>query len=366
MRAYIHIPFCNQKCSYCKFALTPIFSEFQRKKYIHTLCQEIQKKISKYKIKNISSIYFGWWTPSILPIEEVSKILSLFPKNIPEITFESNPEDINEAYIDKLFSLGITRLSIGIQTLNEESLKEIERQWLCSIIWALESIKNTEVWKVWLFWNRKISINIDLILGLPKVKKWETLKHLIFLHNNYPFITHTSIYILEKWLYPKKWQKISISEDDITNEYNQIIQYLKSKKWNHYEISNFCKPGHECKHNMWYWNHEEYLWFWLAASEFLYEKGVAIRQTNSPSFSGYYKWNIFEKEFLNNEQLELEKLLFWLRTKWYQINPNISLLSQEKINQFKKLKFITQENNIIHLTEKWIPLIDYISEKLLL
>ena len=145
MNTYIHIPFCRQKCSYCKFALTPIFDDYKKKKYLHFLEKEIRKKLGKFSDRKINTIYFGGGTPSVLSIDEIQRILQLFPKNKKEISFESNPEDLDKNYLEKLFSLGINRLSIGVQSLNNDTLLTIDRQNNKSIFFALESLKSIEV-----------------------------------------------------------------------------------------------------------------------------------------------------------------------------------------------------------------------------
>lgn len=105
MNCYIHIPFCSQKCTYCKFALTPIFDEFKKKKYLHFLENEIIKKLQKYNNESINTVYFGGGTPSILTAEEIEKIIKIFPNSKKEITLESNPEDLNEKYLQKIFEI---------------------------------------------------------------------------------------------------------------------------------------------------------------------------------------------------------------------------------------------------------------------
>lgn len=377
MNTYIHIPFCTQKCTYCKFALTPIFNNYKIKKYIHFLWEEIEEKIQLYLNEKIKTIYFGWWTPSILSVEELRRIIHKIPHDgSTEITLESNPEDIHEAYLEWIFWLWINRLSIWIQSLNNETLKEVQRKNSESIFSALESIKNILVWKVGkriLNKNKEISINIDLILGLPFTKKWEILSAIQYLHENYTFITHTSVYVLEKWLYPEHWMSLGINEEEIRQEYWDICNYFSSKWWNHYEVSNFAKPGHECKHNLGYWNHENSLGFWLSAAEFIKtplrantisEIISAKRSINSISFSGYYKGVLEEQETLNNSQILLEDFLFCTRT-FKEINTNIfTFLDRGKIKKFLQEWLIIGNEKIFTIPEKSILMLDFIVNEL--
>ena len=145
MNSYIHIPFCNQKCSYCKFALTPIYDDLKKKKYIAALKSEIRKKFEKHNFPSIETIYFGGGTPSVLKISEVTDILSAFPDGDKEISFECNPENVNTEYLHGLFTLGINRISIGVQSLNDSSLKIIERKSSENIFSALDSVKKFQV-----------------------------------------------------------------------------------------------------------------------------------------------------------------------------------------------------------------------------
>lgn len=367
MHTYIHIPFCNQKCSYCKFALTPIFDDFKKKKYLHFLQKDIQNQLQKFPEKIITTIYFWWGTPSILTPSEIADIIQLFPEWNKEISFEANPEDISEKYLENIISLWINRLSIWIQTLNNQALDAVERKNSNSIFSALESIKKFKVWKVWKNILEKIphfSVNIDLILWLPFVKKWEILQNLHFLHKHYDFITHTSVYILEKGKYPENWQKHSISDEEMYDEFQEICHYFQQKWWNHYEVSNFSKTWYECAHNLWYWNHTETLAFWLSASGLLQHNNSFIRYTNSPSFSWYYSQKT-ESETLSPSQVELEKFLFGIRTHGYRVSPQCDFLDIWQIEKLLQEWFLEGNTDYFKISIRGIPIIDAIIEKII-
>lgn len=304
---YLHIPFCRQKCPYCKFALTPIFDGLKKRRYLEYMKKEIQEYFSHQKTNEIKTIYFGWGTPSVLGIEEVRGILECFPwyNSIrPEITFECNPEDIIEEYIWWILHLGINRISLGVQSLNDTTLKAIHRSDRESIFHALENIQLS------IHSGINISLNIDIILWLPFSQSGETLTYIRELHEKFPHITHTSVYMLEDGLYPKDWKKNSINEMEIKQEYSEICQYFESLGWRHYEISNWAKPGYESVHNRGYWNHVNYRGFGLSATS--YENGK--RWENSASFSTYYRWENISTEILTPEQIQLEKIIFGIRT----------------------------------------------------
>lgn len=352
---YIHIPFCRQKCPYCKFALTPIFDEAKKRRYIAYLENEIKEYFLKWW--NIKTLYFGGWTPSILSHDEIREILKCFPdyKYAEEITLEANPEDITEEYIRWVFDLGINRLSIGIQTLNNLSLKEIHRSNKEDIYWALESIKNIRN----KYWKNAISINIDFILWLPYTKKWETLQGIKEIHKSFPFITHTSVYMLEDEKYPKNWKENSLSENEIQKEFLEIMEYFESLRWNHYELSNFAKPWYESIHNKSYWNHSSYRGFWLSASS--YEDRT--RFTNASSFSWYYEGKVEESEILSDKQIEIEEMMFWLRKNgWSYTNTKYN---QWKIDSLILDGIIEIQNKKIRPTKTWIFLLDHIMSELI-
>ena len=350
MHIYLHIPFCRQKCTYCKFALTPIFTDIQKRRYLSYLQNEIIEWIKTWTNIFPQTIYFWWGTPSILSPKELYSIIELFPKEWrEEITLEANPEDITEEYIDTLQGIWINRISLGIQTLNSQSLKTIHRSSVDTIYRALDILKKKN------FPN----INIDLILWLPHVAYWETHRALTELHKSYP-ITHTSIYLLEDETYPTDWKEATISIDKMQQEYVTINEYLAELWWNHYEVSNWSRPWYESKHNQSYWNHSNYRWFWLAASSYINWK----RWTNSPSFSGYYRWERIDEETLTEEQKDIEHLMFSLRTSGIPL----SKLTQEQISILQSHiqdGYIEKKEGVFSITSSWIFLIDHIMSQLI-
>ena len=383
--SYLHIPFCRQKCPYCKFALTPVFDAAKKRRYIAHLKKEIQDYFlsswacegsarcwdtadSSYRQndRGTNTIYFGWGTPSVLSLDEVRELLELFPwrENI-EVSFECNPEDITENYIEWLLCLGINRLSIGVQSLNNETLKAIHRSDRESILDALSCITdamiptqknkdnnfeereyNAIVSSFWVTASQPPSLNIDFILGLPFSKPWETLRDIRILHEQFPCITHTSVYMLEDGYYPASWKQDSIQENEMESEYTKICEYFNSIGWHHYEISNWSKGGYECRHNQSYWDHSEYRWFGLSATSF---SGLN-RSEKSASFAWYYRSEMSYEDLLDEEDLALEKIIYGIRTfSLPEGDFDRSILStlQEKW-------YIQIENGKIVLTPTWI------------
>jgi oxygen-independent coproporphyrinogen-3 oxidase len=172
----------------------------------------------------------------------------------------------------------------------------------------------------------------------------------------------TSVYILEKWLYPKSWKNQILSDTDLQDEFLGIIQYFEDIWWNHYELSSWARPWYESLHNQAYWDHSETRGFWLSAASYIAPR----RFTNSDSFSGYYKGEIIEAEVLTPEQLDIENLMFWLRTaRGYDITDGLIILNTVKIDEFVSRGLIMCEKNNIKLTKTWIFLIDHIISELI-
>ena len=386
--SYLHIPFCRQKCPYCKFALTPVFDAAKKRRYIAHLKKEIQDfflSSSQRELlpansgrdshpendKKNGTIYFGWGTPSVLSLDEVRELLELFPwRDSAEISFECNPEDITSDYVDWLFERWINRLSIGVQSLNNETLKAIHRSDRESIFRALRNIISSlllfsqwESMKISLLSSlrsedlsdtdahsendkQEISLNIDFILGLPFSKPWETLESIRELHQQFPCITHTSVYMLEDGHYPKWWQENSMDEEAIEKEYWEICTYFTSIGWHHYEISNWSKGGYECRHNQSYWDHSEYHGFGLSATSF----SGSTRSEKSASFAWYYRSEMSYEDLLDQEDIALERIIYGIRTfSLPEEDFDRSILStlQEKW-------YIQIENGHILLTPTWI------------
>jgi oxygen-independent coproporphyrinogen III oxidase len=291
---------------------------------------------------NVSTIYFGWWTPSILSLSEVEEILSLFPYTWPrEVSFECNPEDVTEEYIVWLIWLGINRISLGIQSLNPITLQEIGRSSIESIFQALHILQNVALWE-----QDTFSLNIDFILWLPHVSFWETYRYIKELHKKFSCIKHTSVYMLENWLYPKDWVPISLSEAEMEKEYTDICWYFADIWWNHYEISNWSREGFESIHNIWYWTHENYRWFWLSATSYVSGK----RWQNSSGFSWYYKQELDYSESLSQKELILEKMIYDIRT----FSLESSCFSQDTLINMEQRGYISIKNGNIVLTPTWI------------
>jgi len=311
MGVYIHINFCNNICSYCDFCKF-LYNEKWVKQYLEALKNEIT---INYKGDIINTLYIGGGTPSCLSLEELKTlfdIINKFNRNKEiEFTFECNIENVNKEKLELLYSNGVNRLSIGVQTFNEKYLKFLNRNHTKE-----EIINKISLAKSIGFNN----INIDLIYAIPGQTLDEVrydIEELLKLD-----ITHISTYSLiiepNTKLYIENTN--NISEDLDRNMYDSICQILKDNGYIHYEISNFCKEGYQSKHNLTYWNNQNYYGFGLGASGYIKN----IRYDNTKSFNNY----VSGKYLLNEDVLSKNDIL-----------SNEFILGFRKINGINKQDF---------------------------
>ena len=348
MYCYIHIPFCTSKCKYCRFASFSNFDELKIQFYVDFLSKNILEKIEKDI--SLESIYFWWWTPSVLNIAQIKQILNALNQRFDfssdiEISFETTPQNISLENLKAWKNLWINRMSIGIQSLNDKALKEIGR------ISSREIFQTFDILEISPIEN----ISLDFIIGLPYTKKWELRGDIATILEKYTFPKHISPYMLEDYTYPKNWEEFAFPKEQFNEEYLEIKKLLVSKNISWYEISNFAKSGYECKHNKAYWNHSEIIAFWLWSYGF--EKGR--RYAYAENFQDYYAHKNFSEEILTLEDIRLEKIMFWIRTTWFDEN----LLEKDKypiIQNYLKQNYLVKKWKILSLWEKWISLLDSI------
>ncbi len=300
---YIHIPFCKTICSYCDF---PKFFYFDKwiKPYLEALEKEIKET---YKKEEIKTIYIGGGTPSLLKIEELQTLLSLTKlfkkkKNI-EFTIEVNAEDITDEKV-KLFSIyGVNRVSIGVQTFQEKLGDVLERHT------SYETVKEaiSRLRSVGIF-----NINLDLMYAIPEEQLVDVKKDLSkFL--TLP-ITHISTYSLILEEHTKLYLKNPhLVEEELDFEmYKYIQDTLKEQGFIQYEISNFAKEGYESKHNLVYWDNEEYYGFGLGASSYI----GGVRKTNTRSLTSYFEGREYSEIEVIDEKKNMEyEMILGLRKR---------------------------------------------------
>ena len=327
--AYIHIPFCNNICSYCDFCKLLYNKDFV-KKYLDALEKEIT---NNYKGEILDTIYIGGGTPSSLSIVELNELFSIIKifklSKEYEFTFEVNIEDITEEKLEILKENKVNRLSIGIESFNDKYLKYLGRNYTSDIIserveLAKKYFDNINVDLMYALKNESLN---DLEEDIDKILKLD--------------IKHISCYslIIEKntKLYIENTKYIS---DDLDSDMYDLIDKKLENKYHRYEVSNYSITSYESRHNLTYWKNNEYYGFGLGAAGYIDN----IRYTNTRNLSKYISGNYErQNELLTKEDKIKYEFILGLRltsginkdnfNKKYGININEIKIIKELINK---------------------------------
>lgn len=298
---YIHIPFCSSICSYCDFCKF-LYNDAWASAYLDMLSKEIDEY---YEGDRVKTIYIGGGTPSSLSLTNLEKLFSIIKKInlVPngEFTFECNVNDINRDLLHILVDNKVNRISIGIESFDEENLKFLNRKHNKKDIFK----------KLELVHEYFDNINVDLMYALPtenlRVLK-KDLSNMLKLD-----VSHISTYslIIEEHTKIYNDKVKPIKEELDYKMYTYICKKLKKKGYTHYEVSNFAKPGKESDHNLTYWHNEEYYGFGLGAHGYVNE----VRFENTRNFNKYLKGEYRLNELMVSVQEEMEnELILGLRT----------------------------------------------------
>lgn len=352
---YIHIPFCIKKCKYCDFV-----SYVGKATFFDSYIDNVLIEAEEYKNEQIDTIFIGGGTPSILSCEQLNKLFNGLFKTFNvtdncEITMEANPSTLDREKLLIIKNCGVNRLSIGVQSFCDDELKAIGR------IHNSKTAHNTiELIKELGFNN----FNIDIMLGLPyQTTKTleETLKTTISLKP-----THLSCYslILEENtpLYDEYERGVYqvVSDEYDRKLYSLTKKILKDNGYTQYEISNFSKPGYESKHNLKYWNCDEYIGLGVSAHSYL--DGVRFYNTSDIDKYLQKKFRNNEKTILSEDDKISEYIIMRLRLssgvneKEFYEKFKIDFYRKYKtiLDKFIKLNFVIYENNSYKLSEKGI------------
>jgi oxygen-independent coproporphyrinogen-3 oxidase len=370
---YIHIPFCDHKCIYCDFY--SIITSDNVDNFLKALKTEIDYYSKIYSSDRIiTSLFFGGGTPSLMSAEYIDEIIRYskqkfyFDENA-EITLETNPGTVNKEKLSAFRNCGINRLSIGVQSFDDDDLKFLTR--IHDKQTAISTVYNAVEAG---FEN----ISIDLIFNLPgqTKEKWkENLKQAVSLP-----IKHISAYslILERGTILNKLVldgKVKIQDEDYDAElYELTIEFLNDRGFFQYEVSNFAKPGYECLHNIAYWHHQDYIGLGPSAHSFIQNK----RWWNYSSLKKYIsevelKQNaMMNFEILDKNQLQDEYIMLALRSDGIKLNEYINKFGSEWLDKHSKnFEMMKEENlieikhNTIKLTPKGYAICDEILSKIL-
>lgn len=367
---YIHIPFCRQKCSYCDFHFSTTFGPY-RERMIDAINQELIKRSKEYIDQKTETIYFGGGTPSLLTNNELQTLLKSIYENYnisekPEITLETNPDDITPENVQFWKESGINRLSIGIQSFRKQDL-----EWMNRAHNAEEAINSISL-------ARKYGIenfSIDLIYGLPDLSnsEWEAAVQQV-IDYNVPHISAYCLTIEEKTALHKWVKEGSISkanEETQSEQFLILLKLLEENGYLQYEISNFSKPGFESRHNSSYWKGTKYIGVGPSAHSF---NGIVRRWNVANNFtymSGIEKGeDYFEMEELSDADRFNELVLTGLRTS-YGVDLNALDSISERPEEFNKdiadfieKGWIEKEDDRIFLTPEGRLRADYIASSL--
>ena len=292
---YVHIPFCIRKCNYCDFCSFSDIKEEDRRAYVDALLREISEYKSEPKLL-LNTVFFGGGTPSLLTEHELCKITEKIREVFDlspgcEFTLESNPKTVTREKLITYKRCGVNRLSIGLQSIHENELKMLGR--IHSFNDFLESYKLA----------REVginNINVDIMYSIPgqTPKSFcETVEAVLALSPE-----HISAYslILEEGtpLYLQRDKLSFPSLDDECLMYEELCKRMSSAGYEHYEISNYAKPGFMCRHNLVYWHAEEYIGVGLAAHSYF----DGARFSNTEDLSEYLAENY--KEYRTRENID--------------------------------------------------------------
>ncbi len=360
---YIHWPFCKNKCHYCDFVSFQNHEGFEEQ-YHNALRNEINQFSKNNPIKNkIKTIFLGGGTPSLYPLNLLKNLFVTLNNNfdlstIKEITIETNPEDITQNKLQTWKQVGINRLSMGVQILDNNILQKLNRT-------QTEKHVNDALNIIPQYFD---NISIDLILGLPgtTLKKWEyTLNKVL----NWP-ITHISVYLLTVYEKTPLFFKINQKQVSLLKEnlliklYENTVSTLEKNGLKQYEISNFAQQGFESTHNKAYWDRKPYKGFGLNSSSF---DGIC-RYKNQPNLLKYLsqknKSQPFFKEKLDRSEEILETLMLCLRQKKglnlqrmvYSLKNSKKQKLLDEIKSLESEQLIQKTGENIHLTLKGMML----------
>ncbi|MCH7770344.1 MAG: radical SAM family heme chaperone HemW [Bacteroidetes bacterium] len=370
---YVHIPFCDHKCIYCDFY--SIITSDNISSFLQSLKKEIKYYAENYSPNRITtSIFFGGGTPSLMQPEYLEEIISSIAENFnvsaeAEITMETNPGTVDKEKLRKFKTAGINRISIGVQSFNDDELKFLTR-----IHNSKTAIETLHIASEVGFEN----ISLDLIFNLPKQTKrmWlSNLKQAIQLP-----IKHISTYslTLERGTILNKMVldgKVTLQDNDHDADlYETTLDFFENSDFYQYEVSNFTKPGYECKHNNVYWQYGEYLGLGTSAHSFVDGK----RWWNYSSLKRYMNEintngnAIANYEELSPEEFHNEYVMLALRSSGIKLKKYKRTFGdnwfKKNYSYFKKLEnenFILLDDSNIKLTKQGYAVCDEILQNIL-
>ncbi|MFZ2461976.1 MAG: radical SAM family heme chaperone HemW [Streptococcus infantarius] len=368
--AYVHIPFCTQICYYCDFSKV-----FIKNQPVDEYLQALIREFESYDIKKLRTLYIGGGTPTSITAEQLEYLLTNLTKHLDlsvleEFTIEANPGDLTEDKIEALKHSAVNRVSLGVQTFNDKHLKQIGRSHNEAQIYStISNLKEAG------FHN----ISIDLIYALPG-QTMEDVKENVAkaIALDIPHLSLYSLILEHHTVFMNKMRrgKLQLPKEDLEAEmFEYIISELEANGFEHYEISNFTKPGFESRHNLMYWDNAEYFGVGAGASGYL----NGVRYRNRGPIQHYLKAvaqgnaRLSEEKLTKDEMME-EELFLGLRKKTgvsiARFEEKFGLSFEERYGQIVRelcqQGLLVLDDKVVRMTKKGLFLGDTVAERFIL
>ena len=374
---YIHIPYCVRKCDYCDFLSGPAGSDEQAY-YVRVLQKEIRSYETLSSIYKVRTVFFGGGTPSILEDRHITRIVEqLFSSydidDNAEISIECNPGTLTVDKLKTYRSLGINRISMGVQSANDDELRCLGR------IHTWSEFKENYILARRLGFD---NINVDLMSGIPgqTMDSWqETLNRTVELEPDhisaYSLIIEKGTPFYERYSTPEGRRYLPGERDDRLM-YHYTKTYLAERGYERYEISNYAKPGFECRHNLVYWRLGDYLGFGLGASSYLDGRRFSNTRDKDEYWesakSAYQRFRALEKQ---PEKDTMEEYMFLglrtmegVRSSAFEekFRKSMTDIYGETIDDLSQGGYLTWEDGVLRLTDRGIDVSNRVLSRFLL
>lgn len=368
--AYVHIPFCTQICYYCDFSKV-----FIKNQPVDAYLEALIKEFESYQISSLKTLYIGGGTPTAITAKQLDYLLSHLQQHLQldqleEFTIEANPGDLTEDKIAVLRQSAVNRISLGVQTFNDKQLKQIGRSHTEAQIYAtIASLKEAG------FQN----ISIDLIYALPGQTMQQVKENVAkALSLDIPHLSLYSLILEHHTVFMNKMRrgKLQLPTEDLEAEmFEYIISEMEANGFEHYEISNFTKPGFESRHNLMYWNNDEYFGCGAGASGYLngirYRNRVPIQHYLKAVAEGNAR---LSEEPLTKEEMMEEELFLGLRKKSgvsvsrFQEKFGLSFESRygPVVRELQAQGLLVKDKDFVRMTKNGLFLGDSVAEKFIL
>jgi len=376
---YIHIPFCAQRCTYCDFYF--VTTATSHAPFVEALCTEIKLRGASFGPNEpVDTLYFGGGTPSRLHPDDLGRIIDALNdafdmSQVKETTLEINPEDASDDYLAAIRSLGIDRLSVGIQSFFEEDLRFMNR--VHDVAMARDMLKKIPS-------AGFDNYSIDLIFGLPEQppEYWSANLE-IAVQADVPHISTYGLTVEDGTPLKNRVNRGDVavmSEEDMTDQFHFTMDYLRNHGFEHYEISSFAKPDRRAVHNHRYWNHDNYLGFGPSAHSFWWDALPAKRWSNVRNlrrYEGLLRQHVIpvdSEEHLGMDTLADEYVMLRLRTAdgldleelEQRYGVDLLLYRVEQLAELEESGFIRPiRNHMVQLTDLGKTVCDTVTTHLL-